>query len=70
MLLQGENRVFVDRGLRSLRTTRRPGIAALMRESGCASDAVSASTIGDNLAPRINAAGRMGQIDLALNLDL
>ena len=70
MLLQGENRVFVARGLQSLRNTRRPGIAALMRESGCASDTVSASTIGYNLAPRINAAGRMGQIDLALNLFL
>ena len=70
MLLQGENRVFVARGLQSLRSTRRPGFAALMRESGCASEAVSASTIGYNLAPRINAAGRMGQIDLALNLFL
>ena len=70
MLLQGENRVFVARGLASLRNTRRPGIAALMRESGCAPESVSASTIGYNLAPRINAAGRMGQIDLALNLFL
>ena len=70
MLLQGENRVFVTRGLQSLRHTRRPGIAALMRESGCAPEHVSASTIGYNLAPRINAAGRMGQIDLALNLFL
>ena len=70
MLLQGENRVFVARGLESLRSTRRPGFAALMRESGCASETVSASTIGYNLAPRINAAGRMGQIDLALNLFL
>ena len=70
MLLQGENRVFVDRGLQSLRQTRRPGIAALMHESGCAPESVSASAIGYNLAPRINAAGRMGQIDLALNLFL
>ena len=70
MLLQGENRVFVARGLESLRHTKRPGFAALMRESGCAPETVSASTIGYNLAPRINAAGRMGQIDLALNLFL
>ena len=70
MLLQGENRVFVARGLQSLRHTHRPGIAALMRESGCAPESVSASTIGYNLAPRINAAGRMGQIELALNLFL
>ena len=70
MLLQGENRVFVTRGLQSLRSTRRPGIAALMRESGCAQETVSASSIGFMLAPRINAAGRMGQIDLAIELFL
>ena len=70
MLLQGENRAFVARGLKSLRTTRRPGFAALMQESGCTPDNLSASTIGYNLAPRINAAGRMGQIGLALELFL
>ena len=68
MLLQGENRVFVSRGLESLRNTCRPGLASLMKECGCAPESVSASTIGYNLAPRINAAGRMGQIRLALDL--
>ena len=70
MLLQGENRVFVERGLQSLRNTRRPGITALMKESGCTPENVSASSIGFMLAPRINAAGRMGQIDLAVELFL
>ena len=70
MLLHGENRVFVAKGLESLRHTRRPGIAALMKESGCAQDSVSSSAIGFMLAPRINAAGRMGQIDLAVDLFL
>lgn len=70
MLLQGENRVFVSRGLEALRRTMRPGIAALMRESGCAQETLSASGIGFMLAPRINAAGRMGQIDLAVELFL
>lgn len=70
MLLQGENRVFVARGLESLRHTKRPGFAALMKESGCAPENLSASTIGYNLAPRINAAGRMGQINLAVDLFL
>ena len=70
MLLQGENRVFVSRGLDSLRHTRRPGIAALMKECGCFQEQVNASTIGFMLAPRINAAGRMGQIDLAVELFL
>jgi len=70
MPLQGENRVFVARGLESLAHTRRPGIAALMAECGCAPETVSASSIGFMLAPRINAAGRMGQIDLAVELFL
>ena len=70
MPLQGENRVFVARGLESLAHTKRPGIAALMAECSCAPEAVSASSIGFMLAPRINAAGRMGQIDLAVELFL
>ena len=70
MLLQGENRVFVARGLELLKHTRRPGLAALMAESGCAPETVNASSIGFMLAPRINAAGRMGQIELAIELFL
>ena len=70
MPLQRENRVFVARGLESLAHTKRPGIAALMAECGCAPETVSASSIGFMLAPRINAAGRMGQIDLAVELFL
>ncbi len=70
MPLQGENRVFVARGLQSLSNTKRPGIAALMLESGCDAKTVSASSIGFMLAPRINAAGRMGKIELAVELFL
>ena len=70
MPLQGENRVFVCRGLEALAHTKRPGIAALMEESGCSPESINSSSIGFILAPRINAAGRMGQIDLALDLFL
>lgn len=70
MPLQGENRVFVARGLEALAHTKRPGLAALMAESGCAPETISSSSIGFMLAPRINAAGRMGQIDLAVELFL
>ena len=70
MPLQGENRVFVARGLESLKYTNRPGIAALMQESGCTPEAVNASSIGFMLAPRINAAGRMGKIEWAVELFL
>ena len=70
MLLQGENRVFVDRGLHAMRQDPRPGIAALMAQCGCECASVSASSIGFMLAPRINAAGRIGQIELAIELFL
>ena len=70
MLLQGENRVFVTRGLELLKNTRRPGLAALMTECGCTPDNISSSSIGFMLAPRINAAGRMGRIELAIELFL
>ena len=70
MPLQGENRVFVARGLESLRHTKRPGLAALMEQSGCEPAAVNASSVGYMLSPRINAAGRMGQIHLAVELFL
>ena len=70
MPLQGENRVFVAKGLQSLRHTTRPGFAALMKESGCDPESLSSTSIGFMLAPRINAAGRMGQIDLAVELFL
>ncbi len=70
MLLQGENRRFVSQGLEMLKNTTRPGLVALMAESGCEKSTVSASSVGYILAPRINAAGRMGQIHLAIDLFL
>ena len=70
MPLVGENRVFVAHGLELLKNSPRPGIAALMAECGCTPNNINASSIGFMLAPRINAAGRIGQIDLAVNLFL
>ncbi len=70
MPLHGENRVFVSRGLESLRNTKRPGIEALMHQTGCEMRTMNASTVGYVLAPRINAAGRMGKIELAVELFL
>ena len=70
MPLQGENRTFVWRGLEALHHTTRPGLAALMEESGCEPESLTASSVGYILAPRINAAGRMGRIELAVELFL
>ena len=70
MPLTGENRVFVMRGLQALSQAPRPGIVALMAECGCDGKEVTASTIGYTLAPRINAAGRMGCVEVATELML
>ena len=70
MLLHGENRVFVTKGLEALRSTARPGLVALMRYSGCEQNSLNAASVGYILAPRINAAGRMGNIELAVELFL
>ena len=68
MPLRGENRTFVARGLASLRQTQRPGLQSLMAQAGCDAKNLNAGSVGFVLAPRINAAGRMGEIDLAMDL--
>ena len=70
MPLRGENRVFVTRGLQALQQPARPGLAALIRECGLTGQKITAGTVGYVLAPRINAAGRMGQVELAVELFL
>jgi single-stranded-DNA-specific exonuclease len=70
MPLLDENRTLVCAGLDALRQRPRLGLQLLMQECGCDRKAITASTIGYVLAPRINAAGRMGQVDLATELFL
>ena len=67
--LTGQNRILVKNGLLCISAPSRPGIVALKRV--CKHDpsaALEAGQIVYMLAPRINAAGRLGQSDIALNL--
>jgi single-stranded-DNA-specific exonuclease len=66
--LTGVNRALVRDGLRHLRERPRPGLAALIRRAGLDAATVSADRIAFKLTPRLNAAGRMGDPHLALNL--
>ena len=70
MPLTGENRKMVWQGLQALANPKRVGIAALMAECGAMRPPITAGTIGYTLAPRINAAGRMGHVDIATELFL
>ena len=70
MPLTGENRRIVRRGLEKLRNDPLPGLAALMTEAGVREDRLGAATIGFVLAPRINAAGRLGRVSCASELML
>jgi len=64
----GENRILVREGLKVLGETRRPGLLALKEVAGMNGKTVSFRDLCFRLAPRINAAGRLGQALGALQL--
>jgi single-stranded-DNA-specific exonuclease len=66
--LLDENRSLAIAGLRALARTQRPGLQALMQNARVDPAAVDAAAVGFRLAPRINAAGRLGRPDAALEL--
>ncbi|MBA2255343.1 MAG: hypothetical protein H0W07_09540 [Chloroflexi bacterium] len=67
--LVGENRCIARLGLARMARGLRPGLAALLRAAGLREDlAVDLDTIGYVLAPRLNAAGRMGDAIVAARL--
>jgi single-stranded-DNA-specific exonuclease len=68
MPLVGENRRLVREGLRALARTARPGLRALMAQSGTDPSALDTHALAFRLAPRINAAGRLRRADAGLEL--
>ena len=66
--LLGENRELVRRGLEAISKSQRPGLRALIEVSGLKQKDVTSESIAFSLAPRINAAGRLADARLALDL--
>ena len=66
--LVDESRALALAGLRRLAQTQKPGLRALMTVAGVDPAACDEGAIGFRLAPRINAAGRLGRPEAALEL--
>ncbi len=66
--LKGENRLFVKHGLKGLESVSNVGLKSLIEACGINGRAVSEADLGFRLGPRINAAGRMGLTELAVQL--
>jgi single-stranded-DNA-specific exonuclease len=65
--LTGENRILASAGLQRLNTTRRPGLIALKQVAQCP-PTLGAYEVGFQLAPRLNAAGRLETAEESLHL--
>lgn len=66
--LTDENRILVKYGLEKLNTDPRPGFKALIEKAGLKPGKITSSHIVFGLAPRINAVGRLGDANRAIQL--
>lgn len=67
-LLKGEARSLVQRGIRVLRNTSRIGLRTMAELSGTSLDSLTEESIGFTFAPRLNALGRLGDANPAVDL--
>lgn len=68
MPMIGENRALVSHGIERMNKNPRSCIAALLGTAGVADKDISAVNLSFSIIPRLNAAGRMGDAQLALDL--
>jgi len=68
MPVVGENRALIRAGLRRLAANTRPGLMAIMQAAKAPRTVINTADIGFVLAPRLNAAGRMGRTLLSVDI--
>lgn len=69
MPMKDENRIFVKNGLKSIKTDGpRTGLAELFAKIGIEKETLTSIDLSWNVIPALNAAGRLGQSNLALEL--
>lgn len=68
MPLTAENRAIVKYGVEKLKTAPATGLSAVLSVAGISEDSLNAGKIAFGIAPRINAAGRMGNAKRAVEL--
>ena len=66
--LTDENRIMVQYGLEVLRNTQRMGLQEMFNIAGIARNDVTEETVGFQLAPRLNALGRLDDPNPAIDL--
>ncbi len=66
--LLGENRILTRWGLKELSHSRRPGLRALIKESGLEGKPLKSWHIAFGLGPRLNAAGRLAHAEFGVRL--
>ncbi|MCR5484590.1 MAG: single-stranded-DNA-specific exonuclease RecJ [Clostridiales bacterium] len=66
--LIGENRIIVKYGVSQINKEPRPGISAMISASGNGGKAIDSTGVAFTIAPRLNAAGRMGSAERALDI--
>jgi single-stranded-DNA-specific exonuclease len=67
-LLKGETRALAQKGIETLRKTNRLGLKVIAELSGTALETLTEETIGFTFAPRLNALGRLGDANPAVEL--
>ena len=66
--MSGENRFIVKRGLELLGSTKHPGLRALLTQSGSQRRELDVEALSFSIIPRLNAAGRLGDAKVSLDL--